>query len=229
MIIPGRVCWVISLLMSSVYACEPADFEYLSQLRELLQRFPEDSLAHETVGESTVLDQWIEEEQAPGEVKDLAISDAQWRFGCRTCGACFKNKVLQLAHQRETGHQVCKGYCKPFACFCGKRFALHNYLMRHQVTHTDERKYECDQCSQKFKLRDQLLWHLKRVHADRTYACDFPKCVMQFKNKRALTVHRYVHFPELKPQVCEYCGIRFTLKHSLRRHLKNQHDVLLPK
>ena len=47
---------------------------------------------------------------------------------------------------------------------CNKEFASPYNLRRHQLTHTDEKPYQCDVCNRQFKEKSSLTKHIKRKH-----------------------------------------------------------------
>ena len=47
---------------------------------------------------------------------------------------------------------------------CNKEFASPYNLRRHQLTHTDEKPYQCDICNRQFKEKSSLTKHMKRKH-----------------------------------------------------------------
>ncbi|XP_021952595.1 uncharacterized protein LOC110849491 [Folsomia candida] len=54
---------------------------------------------------------------------------------------------------------------KEFACDkCSKMFVTESELTSHQLTHSDERKFECVVCGVKFKRNSELLRHMRVQH-----------------------------------------------------------------
>ncbi|KAI9347164.1 hypothetical protein DFJ73DRAFT_836874 [Zopfochytrium polystomum] len=49
---------------------------------------------------------------------------------------------------------------------CGRRFADRSGLKYHNLSHTGERRYKCDQCPSTFKVNTQLTAHRTKVHAE---------------------------------------------------------------
>lgn len=58
---------------------------------------------------------------------------------------------------------------RPFACswqFCDRTFVRLEFLKRHQLQHTGEKKYKCTECKRRFARKDYLAGHM-RSHAYR--------------------------------------------------------------
>ena len=51
---------------------------------------------------------------------------------------------------------------------CGKEFARNYDFKRHQLSHTDEKPFQCQACSKNFKEKSSLNKHVKRMHLDMT-------------------------------------------------------------
>lgn len=47
---------------------------------------------------------------------------------------------------------------------CSKCFSTKSAFDRHKITHTDERPFDCPNCNLKFKRKDHLQSHMKRIH-----------------------------------------------------------------
>ena len=56
--------------------------------------------------------------------------------------------------------------------------------------HSDESSFGCTHCDQRFKRRDHLTRHLKRVHRGDPWPCDHEQCEERFRTKYDLCRHR---------------------------------------
>ncbi|XP_037824066.1 zinc finger protein 90-like isoform X2 [Lucilia sericata] len=70
---------------------------------------------------------------------------------------------------------------------CLLEFKLQRNLIRHMLTHTDDRPFTCHLCLKSFKRKDNLQKHLRDVHAEKQFACD--KCDKKFATHRQLCRH----------------------------------------
>lgn len=91
---------------------------------------------------------------------------------------------------------------------------------RHLQIHTDDRRYCCQYCDQRFKQKGNLASHqqtCKDVKVAKRYLCGL--CGKIFKRKFNLTRHLRGH-TGIKPYICNSCGRPFRDRSSLVRHSK---------
>ncbi|XP_065365600.1 oocyte zinc finger protein XlCOF26-like [Calliphora vicina] len=71
---------------------------------------------------------------------------------------------------------------------CLLEFKLQRNLVRHMLTHTDDRPFTCELCLKSFKRKDNLQKHIRDVHAEKHFACI--KCDKRFATHRQLCRHK---------------------------------------
>lgn len=57
-----------------------------------------------------------------------------------------------------------------------------------------------------------------------TYVCDFDGCGYEYPSKKHIEDHKNIH-KGIKPHVCDSCGKAFTLRGTLRTHIKISHKL----
>ncbi|XP_018430667.1 PREDICTED: gastrula zinc finger protein XlCGF7.1-like [Nanorana parkeri] len=98
------------------------------------------------------------------------------------------------------------GEC-PLSCLgCGKSFKLRSELLIHLRSHTRV-TFTCSECGKSFNEKDQFLAHQKSHKAERPYACS--ECGKSFTEKSVLHTHQRIHTD---------CGKSFTHKGNLITH-----------
>ncbi|XP_053181481.1 zinc finger protein with KRAB and SCAN domains 8-like [Scomber japonicus] len=72
---------------------------------------------------------------------------------CDTCGESFNNSTDFTTHMKLHKREL--HTCE----YCGKKFALTSYLIKHLRVHTGIRPYECLDCNKNFRIRSDLTLH----------------------------------------------------------------------
>lgn len=105
---------------------------------------------------------------------------------CQDCGKEFKKSAKLQRHMRETHQNL-----KPFKCeICQREFKRNFHLKRHEASHSDNPKpVACtmEDCTRRFSNKYHLARHIKIVHDQDRYRCQF--CDVSFKKKRFLQQH----------------------------------------
>uniref|UniRef100_A0A1I8PE34 Protein krueppel n=1 Tax=Stomoxys calcitrans TaxID=35570 RepID=A0A1I8PE34_STOCA len=104
---------------------------------------------------------------------------------------------------------------------CDRTFSRYNHLLRHMLTHSDEKPHTCKFCSKGFSRSDHLQKHIQSIHAEKNFKCD--QCDSAYGRKDHLLRHietRHNKNPAApKPQfACDMCEKKFTTKTYLVRH-----------
>ncbi|KAL4239941.1 hypothetical protein ACF0H5_000737 [Mactra antiquata] len=178
--------------------------------------------------------------------------DESDRYMCEMCGEKFKYKRYYDVHKRRhTGERpyICevegcgKDFRSPdglkqhkwvhenrfFLCnYCGRKFKQPSLLNNHKKTHTEEWRYTCIYCPEKFHTLWRFKKHLAHTHPDK---------VTDIKEKFKITLHRCEMCPKvyyesedyrchlnthkgIKPYPCTVCGKSFTDKSNMKAHEK---------
>lgn len=108
---------------------------------------------------------------------------------------------------------------KKFICdICTKRFRLKHHLLIHFRTHTGQKNYQCEICSKRFKQGSHLSLHLKIHSGERKFGCQF--CERRFTFSADLQRHFKIHREQL-PFECDACSRRFSDQNALDHHETN--------
>lgn len=114
---------------------------------------------------------------------------------------------------------------KKYQCdICGQKFVQKINLTHHARIHSSEKPYECPECQKRFQERSHLQRHQKYHAQTRSYRCE--KCGKMYKTERCLKVHNLVHL-EQRPFACNVCDKSFISNSKLKQH-SNIHTGMRP-
>ncbi|KAF7285999.1 hypothetical protein GWI33_008302 [Rhynchophorus ferrugineus] len=129
---------------------------------------------------------------------------------CRICGVTLPYREIR---RHERTHKRMK---TAICTICGRTI---KNIYNHMASHSNERKYSCDECGSAFKLTNHLQRH-RLVHTSiGKHKCT--TCEKAFKSPYNLKVHMRSH-QDVKPFACQVCERTFTTKQSRDNHLRTQ-------
>ena len=112
---------------------------------------------------------------------------------------------------------------KPHKCkICSKAFSLEGNMRRHKMTHSEDRLFQCSECSRTFKNKENLKVHVKRIHLKiQSFKCQ--DCPSQFTtNVELQSLWKRIHMVISWSFTCNECEKTFRLEEAVKRH---QHRV----
>ncbi|KAF2897071.1 hypothetical protein ILUMI_09098 [Ignelater luminosus] len=142
------------------------------------------------------------------------LSPQQSESRCSICNKEFKTGIQMRKHRHRKIHATDERW---YQCpQCSKSFNTAGSLKRHLTVHDPSlRPLECSVCAQRFTDESSLRKHLLIHTGIRAYTCDI--CSRAFVNQGDLNFHRRIHDP-VKQYRCEVCGQEFSRHSNLVRH-----------
>lgn len=149
---------------------------------------------------------------------------------CNHCDSVFDTRA-ELTTHRVTEHDVLIKRVRPsnddesleYPCeVCNLSFKNNRNLLKHQVSHSEERPFSCDECSQTFKRKTDVYKHRLIHSGQKPFACKL--CPFASVRAADLRTHFRKH-SDLRPYPCTSCPLRFRKKDTLARHLVTHSDI----
>lgn len=110
------------------------------------------------------------------------------KYPCPSCDRSF-NRQGHLTQHCNAHHS---GPMEQRCHICGKRFRLLQELNNHQLRHKEQNKtWECEHCPKKFNYKFDMIRHVKAVHTEAPYSCQF--CGKGVVRKDHLRLHENKH------------------------------------
>ncbi|XP_035696884.1 histone-lysine N-methyltransferase MECOM-like isoform X2 [Branchiostoma floridae] len=140
-------------------------------------------------------------------------------FECTDCDRIFPN-MPSLERHVMTGHG---SETREFKCDqCPKSFNWKSNLIRHQMSHDEQKRFPCENCDKVFTDPSNLQRHIRSQHVGaRSHAC--PECGKTFATSSGLKQHQHIH-SSIKPFTCEVCLKSYTQFSNLCRHKRMHAD-----
>ncbi|XP_062978566.1 zinc finger protein 777-like isoform X2 [Elgaria multicarinata webbii] len=158
-----------------------------------------------------------EEEEGDGGLSPTQAGEKAW--SCPWCQQCFHLRVNLLIHQSSHLEAAAQLSSKDrLACrFCPRRFGRSDHLLRHQMSHTGARPYQCPACEKSFTDKSKLTNHYRTHTGERPFRCS--ACGKRFIRRHHLVKHQRTHTRE-RPHQCPVCLKSFMQKHHLQKHVR---------
>ena len=141
------------------------------------------------------------------------------QFKCTVCRKSFKQPAGLYNHKKI--HEKASIKCAA----CDKTFVSMTHYSKHQITHTNENKFSCEECDKLFKRKADMKKHNTYSHTVKStvfeeqtsYICG--ECHAVFKTNSRLKEHQIIHSNE-KHFVCEKCDKSYNSQSNLIKHKK---------
>ncbi|OCT60500.1 zinc finger protein 335 [Xenopus laevis] len=124
----------------------------------------------------------------------MKIHSAEKPHMCDKCGKAFKKRYTFKMHLLT--HLQCVGKSRYKCEFCEYICGDRKQLLKHQLTHMNDKPFKCSQCKYHTYRQDFLLSHMATKHAGgKPFACDH--CHFTTKHKKNLRLHVQSRHPLL--------------------------------
>lgn len=143
---------------------------------------------------------------------------------CDHCQKVLRCKSTLINHMKT--HLADR---KMYHCsVCNKGLASHNAKEQHERIHTGEKPVHCDQCSERFRTKDQLIVHFSNHHQNGTQMHTCKICNKGFNTRKYYNTHMRVIHNNDRPSIrCPICSQVFISKQGINLHLKGRHNSSL--
>ncbi|KAL9700482.1 hypothetical protein quinque_003923 [Culex quinquefasciatus] len=138
-------------------------------------------------------------------------------FSCEYCQQVFKLKLDMQSHIKRVHLAETMFKCGT----CGLEFKRKCTRDSHEICHSNVFNFPCQQCDKKFKLRSQLMKHIRRVHKNPFFHCEH--CSKPFYTRDNMLNHiEHVHGIQMR-FLCDICVASFESEEKLSIH-KSRHE-----
>lgn len=141
-------------------------------------------------------------------------------FKCDQCDQTFPKLCKFKLHRKEHGIDMNAPvfYCDK----CNYKSTQKYYYEAHYARrHSEDAKFECDHCGKKYKLKEDLRFHIG-VHDESQHMCDI--CGRFYPTPRILSQHRRVKHVNIYNFRCSVCGFKFVSQQNLDTHTLEMHN-----
>ena len=138
---------------------------------------------------------------------------------CDHCGKSFRSERSRSIHDKLFHHD---GESHRFQCdICKKKFGSQQNLDRHELVHTGFKPHLCVTCGRRFKSKETLRDHDKRVHQGKfEFSCK--TCGHGFKTEFKLQLHLLMH-QQYSDYKCQRCNDKCDSMAELMAHHSKKH------
>lgn len=126
--------------------------------------------------------------------RHMKLHDRTERFLCH-CGKSFASNAYLAYHEEHFHNNAGKKYpCE----VCGKPFLHMKNVLRHMITHKEEKPFKCKICLKQFNYSHLLKKHEEIHSGTKNYGCEV--CGKRFRQEQNLTQHMRSHRPKPEKQ-----------------------------
>ncbi|XP_034944297.1 zinc finger protein 557-like [Chelonus insularis] len=145
--------------------------------------------------------------------KHMEIHDESSQYySCSVCDFQARSKSYLKVHYIRKHTQEYKFNCVQ----CGKMFKVQSDYTTHMKDH-DMESCVCDICGGSYSNKSSLYFHKHYKHVSTIKEFECSTCKKRFKNQKNLNSHIELHNMKY---VCEQCGMEFSFKYGLTKHLR---------
>ncbi|KAK3099473.1 hypothetical protein FSP39_004994 [Pinctada imbricata] len=101
---------------------------------------------------------------------------------------------------------------------CDRRYKLKRDLVRHMKVHSEDNPFVCNICGLVYMYKSVLIQHIAKHSAEKKHKCTL--CEERFFNDGDLQTHVQKKHPEVRPFQCDICKKYFKTKQNLKKHIK---------